>query len=1146
MGKSNDKYVFIQSKEFEWYPCKLVSIDGMKAKVLYPEYKDETSIQCDAGRGAKKNKKELIVDLKDYQGNMLPMQNVDVNGNGVEYPDMVKFPFLHEAAILYNLKLRHMNSKPYTRTGDIIVAMNPFQWFTELYTEQKRVYYSDKLVWEKNDADIRSRIEPHVYETSSMSFKDLVYGQQDQSILVSGESGAGKTETVKIMMNHIASVQRGPDKGHSNTTDPVVNRVLMSNSLLEAFGNAKTLRNDNSSRFGKYCQLQFDNQNAKMAATLDDRSKSYCTLAGSKCEVYLLEKNRITGHEDGERTYHIFYQMIASPKANTFFNGLSGKTNEDYKCVGYTDTKTIEHKTDGEHFDIVLETLRLININGDNLKSMMRAICAVMHCGNLSFAPDSSDNDKSQCSTASELQILAELMGVTTKDLTLAFTERTMKTRNETYKVPLNAIRAKDSSDSFAKEIYGKLFLWLVKQINAVTSAEINYKNGNMSDYNFGIIGLLDIFGFEAFKINRFEQLCINYANEKLQQKFTEDIFRSVQEEYESEGIELAEIKYDDNTDVLDLIEGKTGLLALLNEECVRPKGAATGFVNKAMAMNMKKSPCMFENKLDSRLSFGIHHYAGKVMYTCDNFVTRNQDSLPTDLLECAEKSSNFIISKPSEGSKMTLKKFVVNKVIKPKRQKSNIISPTVWTKYRSQLANLMADLRTTNSRYVRCIKPNMLKKPVLMEHKATMEQLRCAGVIAAITLSRSAFPNQLPNETARYRFSTMWNKRAYPSSKSSSDSRDEAIRNDVDALMTCALRELIDSKTGKKAFVVGRTRTYFRQGALEFLETNRAAGMDDFAVVIQRIARGYIVKSKLGNSFKHREEEERKRREEEERRLLEEGKRVKETKRRASEERERVERKRLEEKARKDREKQKRKDKLAKLKQVKEEKDTLAREQAEAEKVIVGLKSQIQKLESTLEEKRRQQGKMVSAVLEEIEKEEKKLNKLKEKYLKVKEDQNTFTQKEIEAVVKKASESDKVVKFYKKENSRLLNDTQQKQSDFGRMRETNKRLIEASMTAGASVDTLNKQATALKDHNVKLEESVDDFKEANEKLERDLRSRKAYYEAETNVRNDYEIAMEEIVRIMIDECDDNELKKKIMEEQSTCMNNIILAGGDR
>jgi len=182
--------------------------------------------------------------------------------------------------------------------------------------------------------------------------------------------------------------------------------------------------------------------------------------------------------------------------------------------------------------------------------------------------------------------------------------------------------------------------------------------------------------------------------------------------------------------------------------------------------------------------------------------------------------------------------------------------------------------------------------------------------------------------------------------------------------------------------------------------------------------------------------------------------------------------------------------------------------------------------------------------VSEEIETEEKKLKKLKEKYLKLKEDQNKFTQKEIETVTKKASESDKVVKFYKKENSRLLNETQQKQGDFGRMKETNKRLIEASMTADASIDTLTKQSVALKDHNVKLEESVNEFKEANEKLDHDLRSRKAYYEAETKVRNDYEKAMEEIVQIMIDECDDSDLKKKIMEEQSNCMNNIILAGG--
>lgn len=222
----------------------------------------------------------------------------------------VGHPPLHQAAILYNLKARHYNGKPYTRTGDIVIAVNPFQWFTDLYTEKKRNYYSNRLVWEPSEQDPRDGMEPHVYECSALAYKGLAFGHADQSILVSGESGAGKTETVKICMNHIASVQQGPKRGGSSDVitelDPVVQKVVESNPLLEAFGNASTRRNDNSSRFGKYLQLQFDT--AKNKGSDFGGTSANCGLAGSKCEVYLLEKNRVTGHDSEERTYHVFYR----------------------------------------------------------------------------------------------------------------------------------------------------------------------------------------------------------------------------------------------------------------------------------------------------------------------------------------------------------------------------------------------------------------------------------------------------------------------------------------------------------------------------------------------------------------------------------------------------------------------------------------------------------------------------------------------------------------------------------------------------------------------------------------------------------------------------------------------------------------------
>ena len=744
-----------------------------------------------------------------------------------------------QAAILYNLKLRHYNEKPYTRTGDIVIAVNPYQWYHDLYTEKKRTYYSNRLVWDKTSEDPRNVMEPHVYEVSALSYKGLQF--EDQSILVSGESGAGKTETVKICLDHIASTQRG---GYDDVNDPVVDRIVESNPLLEAFGNAQTRRNDNSSRFGKYMQLQFEKQIGRPA------------LVGSKCEVYLLEKNRVVSHDVAERNFHIFYQLLAAPDSvkMQFWSALRGATNESFSYVGRTDLDTIEGKTDAERFTETLEALELVGVKGDKLQTLMQVLCIVLQLGNLSFT---GDLDSSKVKNMAQLSLLAELMGVTENELSLSLTERTFQTRDETHKVPLGAEAAKDACDALAKEAYQKAFLWLVNAINEATAATPKV------DEKFGIIGLLDIFGFEAFKTNRFEQLCINYANEKIQQKFNEDIFRSVQEEYKAEGIPLEEIWYDDNTDVLDLIEGRTGLLALLNEECHRPKGNDIDFVAKIHRIN-KNSPALFVHRTDN-LSFGIKHYAGPVMYDAEFFIVRNQDTLPTDLQDCCEKSSNAILSQPRSEP-----------AVRPttpkrgrgfgKRQDSNIVAPTVWTKYRNQLQSLMTSLRQTRSRYIRCLKPNSQKAPMLMEHNSVVDQLRCAGVVAGITITRSVFPNRLENIMVLARYSNMWDKSRYPSKKTKSMSPQQRRAADCQALMTGALKDQEKLVNGKivKSFVVGKTKTFFRAGALEWLESNRRGGLDAQATVIQKMARGWLVRNAGDTSRSRRrraEEEEAERR---------------------------------------------------------------------------------------------------------------------------------------------------------------------------------------------------------------------------------------------------------------------------------------------
>lgn len=313
---------------------------------------------------------------------------------------------------------------------------------------------------------------------------------------------------------------------HHEQDDPVVKRVVQSNPLLEAFGNAKTRRNDNSSRFGKYLQLQFD------------KSSAMPHLIGSRCDVYLLEKNRTVGHDADERNFHIFYQLLASKNKEQFWEGLANTTNESFKYLGLTATDTIEGMKDGDRFEETLDALALVDIEGELLDTLMKAICVTLQLGNLGFGMLNGDPDHSTVTTTKELQALSQLIGVSETELALAFTERTFKTAKETHKVPLKVDAAKEACDALAKEIYQKTFLWLVSTINKATCVD------ESGIEKYGSIGLLDIFGFESFEINRFEQLCINYANEKLQQKFTEDVFANVQAEYKAEGISMEKIKY--------------------------------------------------------------------------------------------------------------------------------------------------------------------------------------------------------------------------------------------------------------------------------------------------------------------------------------------------------------------------------------------------------------------------------------------------------------------------------------------------------------------------------------------------------------------------------------------------------------------------
>jgi len=1110
MAANTSNQVYVKDKEYAWVPARVVSVKENIAVVKVAIYENEGSIASDGGKAAI-GWEERKIDLDTYPDKIFPLQNVKGSDLMIK-EDMVDLPFLHEAAILYNIKARHCKKSPYTRTGDIMISCNPYQWFHQLYSEKQQIQYSSRIVWEKHDCDPRTLVRPHVYEISSLAYKGLLEGGINQSILVSGESGAGKTEAVKICMNHIASIQRGPNVTKEAYASPVVERVLESNPLLEAFGNAKTRRNDNSSRFGKYISLQFSRKDRPTSI-----DHNLFGLTGSKCEVYLLEKNRVVSHEENEGTFHIFYQLLgASEEMKTrVWSGLKHANYNSYKYVGRPSSeRRIEGMTDSEMYENTVKSLSLIDVVGDKFMTLMNAIVVALALGNVCFDDDPLDDEKTVVSSKHEFGTLQQLIGIDAKSLELSLTERTVSTRKDSVKSPVRKEVAKEGCDAFAKEIYAKIFLWLVREINSATCAEENAEDKEQK-INVATIGLLDIFGFESFPVNGYEQLCINYANEKLQQKFTRDIFEAVQQEYESEGIDLAAIHYNDNSDVLQLFEGRVGIIKLLNEECVRPKGNDQAFVSKSLVANKKSSSIMVE-KIYGAMEFGIHHYAGKVVYYAEGFVNRNKDTLPLDLQEAALASTNEIIANHLNNDAMmkgqTLKNnsHVRNGNIRhdpPQRGKSNLTADTIFTKFKNQLTSLMNELVTTNSRYIRCLKPNTAKEPLLMQHMTTIEQLRCAGVVAAITISRSQFPNRLEHKACVERFRMFRQRGAGPTKSNWPDQ--------VVDLLDPALKLM--EKGEEKAYIMGETRVYFRAGALEFLEQERTRHWDKWVVELQRFIRGWLVWRHNDNrKFISKEcyaltiqcwircihaKEELRKTKKKMRRQKKHSKRLKKS--------------------------------AIKIQSIFRRHFVQnrykcfvkhGREKAELQTKILEMERKAAQIE-------RKHQKEVQKAKEQAKKEIKEYKSL------VKQEMNADKAKLTQAAQQQAlmDECGKIIDYLKKEHGKLKtqNETMTKKHDM--LKEKKKLLVEANSSASQSFGALNNHAKKLNKTNARLFKNMESYRNILDRLKHDLKTGQEYYINQADPRLAYQETMSAIVDSVQASCRDPQLVEEIVVMQFEC-----------
>ncbi|GLE07845.1 hypothetical protein PINS_up018551 [Pythium insidiosum] len=731
---------------------------------------------------------DRVVDMQDkatkalfarLQLDTLPYQNDQLGPTGID--DMIALNYLHEPAILYNVKRRFLQQLPYTYTGDICIAVNPYQWLPELYAPELHARYIDHA---------KDELPPHVYATSVAAYNDMKRFDRNQSILVSGESGAGKTETTKILMNHLASIAGG-------LNDSTIKKIIEVNPLLESFGNAKTVRNDNSSRFGKFTQLQFDDAGI---------------LVGAKCRTYLLEKTRVIHHDAPERNYHIFYQLLQS---STGYPAWSLETGRPYRYTGDPQQIQIEGISDAKHFEKTKVALGLIGLGPEDQAVLFQVLAGILHLGEVRIqAKPQNDEESTLVPDDFSTATASSLLGVSIAQMETALCSRKISVSNEVVTAFLKKDQAEECRDALAKAIYAKVFDWLVTRINA------SLANDKRMCHH---VGILDIFGFEHFKCNSFEQFCINYANEKLQQKFTQDVFKTVQQEYESEGIQWSHIDFADNQDVISIIEDRLGIISLLNDEVMRPKGSDESLVSKLTSIH-KEDRHVIEFPRTSRTQFTIKHYAGAVTYESIGFLEKHKDALLPDLSDLMRASSKSFVADlfrgdenanpaPSGGSK-------------PRGGRGTggaLTVANVGTQFKDNLNELMVNIRQTKVHYVRCIKPNQRKSPNVLDHAMVVSQLRCAGVIEAIRISRVAYPNRLSLEELLNKFWIFAPK--HP---------DATLRERCEALMLQMKFKMPEE------YQLGRTRIYFRMGVLETMEEKKAFHLDSQARRLQHVMRGF------------------------------------------------------------------------------------------------------------------------------------------------------------------------------------------------------------------------------------------------------------------------------------------------------------------
>ncbi|XP_044201769.1 myosin-10 isoform X1 [Thunnus albacares] len=835
-----ERYLFVDravvynpAAQADWTAKRLVWIpserNGFEAASICQERGDEVVVEL------AENGKKAVVNKDDIQ-KMNPPKFSKVE-------DMAELTCLNEASVLHNLKDRYYSGLIYTYSGLFCVVINPYKNLP-IYSENIIEMYRGKK---------RHEMPPHIYAISESAYRCMLQDREDQSILCTGESGAGKTENTKKVIQylaHVASSHKGRRDHNIPPESPkpvklqmqnavsgplfygeLERQLLQANPILESFGNAKTVKNDNSSRFGKFIRINFD-------------VTGY--IVGANIETYLLEKSRAIRQAKDERTFHVFYQLLA---------GAGEHLKSDLLLEGFNNYRFLSNgnipipgQQDKDNFQETMDAMHIMSFSHEEILAMLKVVSSVLQFGNIVFKKE-RNTDQASMPDNTAAQKLCHLLGMNVMEFTRAILSPRIKVGRDYVQKAQTKEQADFAVEALAKATYERLFRWLVHRINRALD--------RTKRQGASFIGILDIAGFEIFQLNSFEQMCINYTNEKLQQLFNHTMFILEQEEYQREGIEWSFIDFGlDLQPCIDLIErpaNPPGVLALLDEECWFPKATDKTFIDKLIQEQGTHSKFQKPRQLKDKADFCIIHYAGRVDYKADEWLMKNMDPLNDNVATLLHQSTDKFVGELWKDEIQTIQRasFYDNVTSLDEPAVDRIVGldqvagmnetafgstyktkkgmfRTVGQLYKESLTKLMATLRNTNPNFVRCIIPNHEKRAGKLEPHLVLDQLRCNGVLEGIRICRQGFPNRIVFQEFRQRYEIL-TPNAIP-------------KGFMDGKQACE-RMIQALELDPNLFRIGQSKIFFRTGVLAHLEEERDLKITDIIIYFQSVCRGYLAR---------------------------------------------------------------------------------------------------------------------------------------------------------------------------------------------------------------------------------------------------------------------------------------------------------------